>query len=83
MPNQFQLKIPALLVIFITMSKPKSMTKLLQEALAKADSVRAVAKATGLKHPSLIRFMRGDQSLRLDLADKLADYFGIECRKGR
>jgi plasmid maintenance system antidote protein VapI len=26
-------------------------------------------------------FLRGDQSLLLDMADKLAEYFGIECRR--
>jgi hypothetical protein len=33
-----------------------------------------------------MRFLRGEQSLRLDMADKLAAYFGLELRvkgKGR
>jgi hypothetical protein len=29
----------------------------------------------------LLRFVRGDQSLRLDMADKLAEYFGLELTK--
>ena len=29
---------------------------------------------------SLIRFARGDQSLRLDIADRLAAYFGLELQ---
>jgi plasmid maintenance system antidote protein VapI len=61
----------------------KTMTELLREALAEADSVRAVAKATGLEHASLARFVNGEQSLRLDLADKLAAHLGIECRRVR
>lgn len=59
------------------------MTELLRESLKGAGSIRAVAKETGLLHSSLLRFMRGEQSLRLDLADRLADYFGIECRRAR
>jgi len=55
----------------------KTMTQLLREALAEADSIRGVAKATGLTHVSLLRFANGGQSLRLDLADKLAGHFGI------
>ena len=59
----------------------QTMTELLRQALRDADSIRAVAKATGLKHPSLVRFVNGRQSLRLDLADRLAAYFGIESRQ--
>lgn len=55
----------------------KTMTHLLREALAEADSIRAVAKENGLDHSSLVRFANGEQSLRLDLADKLAAHFGI------
>jgi plasmid maintenance system antidote protein VapI len=61
----------------------KTMTQLLRESLAEADSIRGVAKATGLTHVSLVRFANGEQSLRLDLADKLAAHFGIECRRVR
>jgi hypothetical protein len=57
------------------------MTTLLREALAEADSLRGVERATGVKNPSLVRFLRGDQSLRLDMADRLAEYFGIEVRR--
>ena len=57
------------------------MTELLREALANAESVSAVERATGLKRQSLMKFMRGEQSLRLDLADELAGHFEIECRR--
>lgn len=53
------------------------MTDLLREALNEAESLRAVERATGLKRQALAKFMRGEQSLRLDLADKLAEHFGI------
>ena len=56
------------------------MTDLLRQALAEAESVRAVCRATGLQPSALTRFMQGT-SLRLDLADRLAAHFGIECRR--
>lgn len=59
------------------------MTELLRDALAEAESLYAVAKATCVQKASLIRFLRGEQSLRLDMADKLAAHFGIESRRKR
>lgn len=59
------------------------MTQLLREALANVKSLRAVERATGVTNPSLVRFIRGDQSLRLDMADRLAAYFSIECRQAK
>ena len=59
------------------------MTELLLQALSEAESLRGVERATGVKNPSLVRFLQGKQSLRLDLADKLAAHFGIECRRTR
>lgn len=75
------------MLFFISMSGKKktpkgTMTELLRQALLECDeSYRAIERATGIKNPSLVRFARGDQSLRLDLADKLAEYFGIECER--
>jgi hypothetical protein len=56
----------------------KTMTELLRKALADAESLRGVASATGLTVQSLSMFARGKQSLRLDLADKLAAHFRIK-----
>ena len=53
------------------------MTTLLRRALLDCDSLNAVQKATGVKRQSLAKFMRGEQSLRLDLAEKVAAHFGI------
>jgi hypothetical protein len=61
----------------------KTMSELLRNELSRAPSMRAIETATGLKRQSLFKFVRREQSLRLDLADKLATYFGITCRKGR
>ena len=61
------------------MSKQRdTMTNLLRQSLLDCDSLSAVERVTGLKRQALARFMRGEQSLRLDLADKLAEHFGIE-----
>jgi hypothetical protein len=35
-------------------------------------------KATGVKRASIMRFIRGERTLRLDMADRLALYFGIK-----
>lgn len=59
------------------------MTELLKEALSEAESLRAVERATGVKNPSMVRFLQGKQSLRLDMADRLAEYLGIESRRVR
>ena len=64
-----------------TAKRMPTMTSLLRQALRDAESVRVVAKATGVQQASLVRFMNGEQSLRLDMADRLAAYFGIECRR--
>ena len=61
----------------------KTMTELLKQALSEVDSLRGVERATGVKNPSLVRFLQGKQSLRLDLADKLSEHLGIECRQMR
>jgi len=37
-----------------------------------------LAIETGITRASLIRFVRGDSSIRLDIADKLAAYFGLK-----
>ncbi len=56
---------------------PRTLTELLKAKLAEADSIRAVARATEVDHAALLRFLRGDQSLRLEAADRLAAHFGI------
>ena len=37
-----------------------------------------IANDTGVTRASLIRFLRGERSIRLDMADKLAAYFDLE-----
>ncbi|HEY3392413.1 MAG TPA: helix-turn-helix transcriptional regulator [Lacipirellulaceae bacterium] len=64
----------------------KTLTDSLRAAVAESElSFKALERETGVKRQSLMKFMAGEQSLRLDMADKLADYFGMEVikRKGR
>jgi len=39
--------------------------------------------APGRKRQSIMKFVRGEQSLRLDIADRLAAHFKIESRRMR
>lgn len=59
------------------------MTELLRQSLDGCESLSAVERATGVKRQSMMKFLRGEQSLRLDLADRLAFHFGIECKQTR
>jgi plasmid maintenance system antidote protein VapI len=61
---------------------PTPLSSLLREGLREAiekHGLRPVSRASGVAHPSLIRFLRGELRLRLDMADRLADYLGIEA----
>ena len=62
-----------------TCGKPKTMTDVLRQSLADSASVRAVSRATGVPQCSLSRFLAGKQ-LRLDMAERLAAFFGVEVR---
>jgi plasmid maintenance system antidote protein VapI len=46
-------------------------------------SYSALQRATGVTRASIMRFVRGSQSLRLDMADRLAAYFGLALQKQR
>lgn len=59
-----------------------TMTEALRDAIAESElSFKALERETGVLRQSLMKFVRGEQSLRLDAADKLAHYFGIETRR--
>jgi hypothetical protein len=56
----------------------------LRDALAKSGmSYYAIERATGVSRPSIIYFMRGEKTIRLNIADRLADYFRLEVRPRR
>ncbi len=67
--------------------KPKpTMTDVLKAAIEESGLTQyRIAKDTGIPATSLMRFMRGETSLRLDKADVLAEYLGLELtkRKGK
>ena len=66
------------------MAKQENITDVLKKAIRNSgQSLYAICNATGFNEDSLSRFMRGEQSLRLDKADELVAYFGIECRQRR
>jgi plasmid maintenance system antidote protein VapI len=44
-------------------------------------SYNTLQRETRVTRASIMRFVRGSQSLRLDRADRLAEYFGLELRK--
>jgi plasmid maintenance system antidote protein VapI len=48
-------------------------------------SFKALERESGVKRQSMMKFVDGEQSLRLDVADRLAEYFGLEIvkRKGK
>ena len=54
------------------------ITDLLRKTIADSGIPNLVlSRETGVARASIIRFLRGDTSLRLDRADALADYFGL------
>ncbi len=61
-----------------------SLTEVLRRAIRDSGlPLLRIAEDTGVQRASLIRFARGDQSLRLDAADKLAAYFGLTLKPTR
>jgi Helix-turn-helix len=46
-------------------------------------SYNALQRDTGVTRASIMRFVRGDQSIRLDMADRLAEYYGLALSKQR
>jgi plasmid maintenance system antidote protein VapI len=59
-------------------------TDALKRAIAESGMAHiAIERETGVKRQSIMKFMRGETSLRLDIADRLAAYFGLELRPKR
>lgn len=60
------------------------MTEALRDALANDPrSYAEVARETGLARTSLMAFAEGKRSLRLDLADELATFYGMAIQHSR
>ena len=66
------------------MPKQTTMTDALRKALNDAieggSSFREIERETGIVRQSLMPFARGEQSLLLSKADKLATYFEFELK---
>jgi plasmid maintenance system antidote protein VapI len=64
------------------------ISDLLRRTIAEAvergqTSYKALERETGVTRASIMRFVRGTQYLRLDMADRLAARFGLELRTKR
>ena len=59
-----------------------SISDQLRRAIVESgESLNSLQKATGVPRASIMRFVRGDQSLRLDKADRLAEHLGLNIVK--
>ena len=59
-----------------------TMTEAIREAIAESElSFKALERETGVLRQSLMKFAAGKQTLRLDSADKLAEFFGIVIKR--
>ena len=63
------------------MATKSPISDLLRDTIAKSEiPLLTIEQATGVKRQSVMRFLRHERSLRLDIADKLAAYFELELR---
>jgi plasmid maintenance system antidote protein VapI len=63
---------------------PAPISDLLRRTIAESGlPYLTLERATGIARASIMRFVRGSQFLRLDLADRLAAYFGLELQPKR
>lgn len=66
-----------------TRKKSSPLTDPLRKAINESGlPLLRLSQETGIARASLIRFARGDQSIRLDIADRLASYFGLTLHGG-
>jgi plasmid maintenance system antidote protein VapI len=62
----------------------QTITDVLREEILESKlSYQRLEKESGVLRQSLMAFARGEQSLRLDKADKLVKFFGIEIIRGK
>ncbi len=58
--------------------KAMTITEALRQAIVDSElPLLRLSEETGVERASLSRFVRGERSLRLDMADKLAAYFEL------
>jgi plasmid maintenance system antidote protein VapI len=59
--------------------RPGPISDPLRRAIAESGiPLLRLERETGVTRASIGRFVRGERSLRLDMADRLAAYFGLE-----
>ena len=59
----------------------RTMSETIRQAVLDAGlPLQQIAEAAGVERASLSRFVRGERTLRLDMADRLAAHFGLELR---
>jgi plasmid maintenance system antidote protein VapI len=60
-----------------------SMTEVLRQTIIESGiAYKALSRETGVARASIQRFVDGRQSIRLDMADRLAAHFRLTVRKG-
>jgi len=60
----------------------RTITEMLKKAIRQSGkSLYTIEADTGVNRSTIMRFMRDETSLRLDKADRLAVYFGLELTK--
>jgi hypothetical protein len=64
----------------IPMTISETLRKSVLSDFENGESFRAIERDTGVLRQSLMKFVRSETSLRLDVADKLAVYYGLELR---
>jgi transcriptional regulator with XRE-family HTH domain len=58
-----------------------TVSAVLRQAItSRGMALLALERATGVQRRSIARFLQGKRSLRLDKADKLATFLGLELR---
>ena len=62
------------------MTMSETLRKKVMTDFENGESFRAIERDTGVLRQSLMKFVRGETSLRLDVADKLAAYYGLELK---
>ena len=60
------------------MASKQPMTEALKRAIESSGlNFKALERETGVTRQSLMAFMKGERSIRLDMADRVANYFGL------
>jgi len=68
----------------MTWKKPETLSDKLRRAIVESRLTHLqIEKETGIKRQSLLLFVRSEQTLRLDAAEKLMEFFGIEWTQPR